>query len=202
MLTVRSPGIAGRLFPWFVDRLLDWHFHTIKLDSPDLVPQGPLMVLANHIGWWDAFLVHRLNRDVLHRRYHVMMLEAELEKRKFFRRVGAFSWRKNDRNDALAGVSYAADLLGDPGSMLLVFPQGEIRSQYTPGAEFGSAPRWILRAAGPEVRVVFVSLLVDYGSNAKPTATVRWAFDDGTLSGISLRFNAFLAASVKRQVAP
>ena len=203
MHTARSPGLAGRLFLWFADRLLDGHFQQLILEEGQ-VPPGPLLVLANHSGWWDPFLVHALNRRRWGRRFHVMMLETELSQRKFFRRVGAFSWNRGDRTDAIRGVAYAAGLLTDPANLVLIFPQGEIRSQHQPTQGFGSAPRWILAQAGVVVNTIFVSLLWDYGSRARPTATVRWTVDKPEIGAGTLgdRFNAFLTAARDRHVAP
>lgn len=201
MLTALSPGLVGRVFRWYVDRILNHHFERILVEPQGPVPQGPLLVLANHIGWWDAFLIHRLNRDLLRRRYHALMLEPELAKRPFFRSVGAFSWRRGDRSEARRGVQYAAGLLAEPSNLVLIFPQGEIRSQYTDRVEFGSAARWIAQKAGPAVKIIFVSMLLDYASWSRPTATLRWAVDTGEGGRLADRFNAFLEAAKQRQMA-
>ena len=202
MLTALSPGWSGRAFRWFVDRILNRHFERILIEPQGPIPCGPLLVLANHVGWWDAFLVHRINQVLFRHRYHVLMLEPELSKQPFFRRMGAFSWHRGDRAEALKGVGYAAGLLTDPSNLVLIFPQGEIRSQYLDRVRFGSAARWIARRAGPAVKIVFVSMLLDYALWSRPTATLRWAVDTGE-GGCRLadRFNSFLASAKERQVA-
>lgn len=194
MLTALPPGVLGRLFPWVTDQAMSRHFAEVRFLPEGAVPAGPLLVLANHSGWWDPFLVHRLNRRVFRRRFHVMMLEPELRKRSFFRRVGAFSWNRGDRAESREGLAYTAGLLRNPEHMVLIFPQGEIRSQHLSPVQVGSAPRWAARGAGPDLVTIFVSLLLDYGSLPRPSACVRWQVDpEGAASGdLGARFNAFL----------
>ena len=202
MLTALAPDWIGGLFRRYVDWILDRHFQQILVEPQGPLPAGPLLVLANHIGWWDAFLVHRLNRVLFRRRFHVLMLEDDLVTRPFFRRLGAFSWRRGERSEAKKGLDYAAGLLTDASNLVLVFPQGEIRSQYIDHAAFGSAARWIPHKAGPLVRVVFVSMLLDYGMWSRPTATLRWTLDTVEAGGsLGERFNAFQTAAKERQAA-
>ena len=58
-----------------------------------------------------------------------MMLEEQLRRHWYFNYTGGYSVKKHSRS-ALESIDYTAELLTDPGNVVLLFPQGEINSLY------------------------------------------------------------------------
>ncbi len=92
------------------------------------------MIKAKHnkafVLFFDVlFIAQRVNNLVFKRKMHVMMLEEELHKRSFLRKLGAFSIRKNSLS-ALHSLKYATKILSKPKNLLLLFPQGSFQSAH------------------------------------------------------------------------
>ena len=99
------------------------HGHLPVLDD-DL----PLVLLLNHISWWDGFLARAIQRGLRPEgSFHTVMLERELRKHPYFRLMGCAgvepgdpsSWRKSRQNLSLRRRQ-------DPRFCLAFFPQGAI----------------------------------------------------------------------------
>jgi len=129
MIEARHQSWADVLFRAYVLRLLRRHFRRVRLlgELPDLPPDLPLLITPNHSTWWDGFFVYFLNRTVLRRRLHLMMLEEQLTRYRFFSRVGAFGIRPGLPRSAMQSLAYSARVLADPAHALCVFPQGVLR---------------------------------------------------------------------------
>lgn len=165
-------GRAYRLF-WdsYIRYIIRQDFHAFEHSLPQ-VPRSDrsILVLANHISWWDGFWVYDLNRRLFGRQFHVMMLEEQLRRHRFLQTAGAFSVAKGSRG-ILESLRYATELLAFPQNLLLLFPQGAIASQHTPH----HALRWekgawrLLEAAHAHTQVLLCALHTDYGSQRKPT---------------------------------
>lgn len=164
--------------------------------------QLPLLIIGNHFSWWDGFFPYELNRKFFKRRFHIMMLEEQLIKISFFRRLGAFSINPYSRS-AMQSLNYATKLMQSRDNMLILFPQGQIQSQYTTDIAFRKGWFRILKNATNPVHVIFIANLTDYFSHRKPSLytymedypkTGGFVFDD--LAG---SYNDFYKKCVKRQ---
>ncbi len=138
----------------------------------DLDPgKEPVLLIANHFSWWDGFIAQRVNNLVFKRKMHVMMLEEELHKRPFLRKLGAFSIRKGSRG-ALESLHYASEILTRPQNLLLLFPQGRFESTHRYPVNFEKGWFRILEKAPANTRVVFMASLCDYFEYRKPALNV------------------------------
>ncbi len=88
-------------------------------------PLRPLLIYANHPGWWDPllafFVVRRTGRDG-----YMMGEERTLRTFRFFRWMGGFSVDRSNARDVAQSIRYAAERLTSPATALWIFPQGEI----------------------------------------------------------------------------
>ena len=57
----------------------------------------PVLLISNHISWWDGFWAMYINLKVLKRKFHFMMLEEQLRKYWFFNYTGGFSVNKKSK---------------------------------------------------------------------------------------------------------
>jgi hypothetical protein len=162
-------------------RLGRWFWETfaklaIKLRFRELIyiPEGKIktdqsiLLIGNHISWWDGFWPLEINRRHWRKKYHVMMLEEELRKRLFMRRGGAFSIRPGHRSVA-DSLNYTASLLESRNNLVLIYPQGKIHSIYEQEIRFLPGIERVFQQVKGDFRVVLFATLLDYGSFSRPT---------------------------------
>ncbi len=172
MIKAKHDSVIYPFFQWYIRRIIGWNFHQVELCGSFQPMDKGLLLIANHVSWWDGFWALFLNGTIFHRRFHVMMLEAQLRKYWYLRYCGGFSVQKNSRS-ILESIDYAAHLVQDPENLVLIFPQGEIGSQQQLDIHFERGAERILEKSGPNgVQVVFMVSLTDYFSHKKPVLTI------------------------------
>jgi len=165
-------NLSGRwFFNHYASFMIKRDFKQVVIENEFKNPKGPLIAIGNHSTWWDGFICLYLNNLYFKRNFYVMMLEEELEKRKFLRRAGAFSIKKGDRS-SVESLEYAASILRNNQNLLLLYPQGKIISQYDSEIIFEQGWFRILKILDKAVHSVFFVALTDYFSDRKPTLYV------------------------------
>lgn len=144
---------------------LNFHQVTIKADVIDR--KLPLLVISNHISWWDGFWVMYLNMKKFKRKFHFMMLEEQLNTYSFFRKTGGFSVKKGSRT-IIETIEHARELLRNSNNMVLIFPQGEIQSLHNKSFVFQKGIERILKENQGKIQIIFNANLPDYLSEKKP----------------------------------
>lgn len=129
-----------------------------------------LLVIANHISWWDGFWIMYLNKKIFNRKFHVMMLEEQLKKYWLLNHTGGFSVNKKSRS-IIETLQYIVELLEDKNNLVLIFPQGEIKSIYDNNIRFEKGLDWIIKKA-ENIQVIQVANFIDYFSKPKPSLYV------------------------------
>jgi len=206
MITANHQPVINRFFRHYVDLLMKRHFHKIQVTG-DIPDEGrSIMLIGNHFSWWDGFFAFWLNNHLLHKRFHVMMLEKQLAKRRFFRGIGAFSVQPSSRS-MVESLDYAARLLESCESMLVIYPQGRIETSYIQRIRFGKgAVRILEKVRGIHPEILFYVALTDYFSNPKPTLNIYlqpYAIQtDNALQNMEDRYNAFYQSCITLQKEP
>lgn len=162
-----------------------------------------VLVLANHISWWDGFWIIYLNLKRLHRKFHFMILEQQLRKHWYFQYTGGYSVCKNSRS-IIESLDYSNEILMDDRNMLFMFPQGEIHSSYDEVFKFGAGARRIVSRCEDEVNVVFVANMYDYFSDSKPNLyTYIKSFKTKELkdADLEMSYNSFYTDCLREQKA-
>ena len=189
---------------WFFDlyfRLrMFFQFRGIEIDGEVPDTGKSVLLLQNHFSWWDGYWSFYLSKRVFKRRFHVMMLEAQLRQRMFINRCGAFSVRKDSR-ELMHSLHYAVDLLDDPGNLLCLYPQGQIQSQYQTYLKFEGGASWILRKSEAMPQVCFCVCLTDYFSRPKPVVRFYLKPYEGAVTNEALEtaYNEFRNQCIKKQ---
>lgn len=162
-------------------------FHVLG-QSPVTDPQLPVLLVPNHSTWWDGFFVYELNRLLLQRRFHVMMLESQLVRYPFFSRVGAFGIEPGSRREVATSLDYAATVLGDPGNLLCMFPQGELRPNGVRPLGFQRGLELILKRLSAPVTMIPVGMRAELLAGQKPDVFFSFGrsqvVDSSTFPGI------------------
>ena len=174
MITARHHSLYARVFDWIRKGLLNRHFRSIHIESKLKEQDGPVLLNANHFSWWDGFIVRYAVPKTLKKKVFVMMLEEELSKRPFLRKVGAFSIKRNSRS-AAESIQYARQILENPNHLLLIFPQGQFQSSHQYPLDFEEGWFRILQGAPENTRLVFLAALTDYFANRRPGLYIHMA---------------------------
>jgi 1-acyl-sn-glycerol-3-phosphate acyltransferase len=132
--------------------------------------RAPLLLVANHVGWWDSFLVVALD-EALATEGYALMDAANLRRLPLFARLGALPLDRSGTSRWRAGMDAAAARLDRPGRALWIFPQGEHRPSHLRPLGFRPGLRHLLRRL-PHARVVPVALQYAWGELPRPRAHV------------------------------
>jgi 1-acyl-sn-glycerol-3-phosphate acyltransferase len=168
-------------------------FHTVYVNGNFDDRSLPLLIISNHFSWWDGFWVVYLNYKIFHRIFNFMMLEEELKKRMFFTKTGGFSIKKGSKS-VIETIEYTAELLSDKKNLVLLFPQGEIKSMHTPEMKFEKGIEHIIKKIPDKIHLIFLVNLVDYFSSQKPGLYMyfrEYLGDDFTTETLQREFNKF-----------
>jgi 1-acyl-sn-glycerol-3-phosphate acyltransferase len=161
----------------------------------------PILLLGNHTSWWDGFWAEYVNLSYFKRKPYVMMLEEQLRSRLFLRGAGAFSINKQSRS-VVESIRYATEILGHRENILILYPQGEIRSSHEFPLRFDKGWFRILSRQTQPVQVVFLIALTDYFSSPKPSLSLYlydYPFHGQGLSDLEGDFNRALERSLQQQ---
>lgn len=152
-----------RFFDWAFRRHFSGSFCALRIArwGEPVMPAGrPLIVLANHPGWWDGVLTLLAARRLFpDRACFVPMDAAALEKYGFLRRLGAFGVERDSPRGGMRFLETARGLLADPCHLLWVNAPGrfaDVRERPVPLAP------GILRLPRFAPEAVILPLAVEY----------------------------------------
>lgn len=148
--------------------LLKRHFRNVTIEGSFSDTGKPVMLIGNHIGWWDGFWGMYLKLKVVKRKFHFMMQEDQLLRYRFFNYTGGFSIKRNSR-EVIESLQYAASLLNDPANMVLIYPQGKLQSLYCNSFHFEKGVEHILKGREGEVQLLMSVNMIDYLAHPKPS---------------------------------
>ena len=182
--------------------MIRWHFSRVSFVG-DFQDRGlPVLMIGNHFSWWDGFIANLINIRMLHRRFHVMMLEDQLAGREFLNKAGAYSIKKGGRS-AVESLRYTAELLQEDQNLVVLYPQGEFQSLYTRRIKFEKGIQVIASQVKKEYHFLFYVALADYYSDKKPFLNIylrevsrELALDAGELESA---YNRFLDECILQQ---
>ncbi len=203
MIKAKHHPVIYPLFKALTRYLLKRNFNSTHIEGEFADAGKPVLVIANHVSWWDGFWLIHLNLKILHRKFHFMMLEDQLKKHWYFRYTGGYSVKKRSRS-IVESINYTTELLQNSQNMVFMFPQGEINSLYNNSMQFEKGIQRIIEQSPEEVQVLFVANMVDYFSNPKPNLCMYiQSFPAKSLKGSSVEteYNNFYNKSLEIQKA-
>ncbi len=181
MIFPRRGRLAEAIFSIYLKRLYRSHFSAFRIleEYPAEARDGdPVLLLPNHSSWWDGFVLFLHNRLELKKNFSLMMLERELQKNKFFSRLGAFSIDPSHPRKILESLHFCVDVLksGDSHTGLILFPQGEILPNVSKHYRFRPGVSWILARLPRPVHVVSVQIRLLFTGNQYPEIALGYRF--------------------------
>jgi 1-acyl-sn-glycerol-3-phosphate acyltransferase len=202
ILKAKHNFIVYRFFKWYAGFIIKRHYSIVKIVGEFKDRELPILLISNHISWWDGFWASYINQNVLHRKFHVMMLAEQLRKYWFFNFTGVFSVNKNTKS-ILESLQYTSELLTNKENMVLIFPQGEIQSLHNQDLQFEKGVEHILKNKKGAVQIVFLVNLIDYFSNPKPGIYFHireYDHESYDIKSIQKSYTEFYAESVQKQM--
>jgi 1-acyl-sn-glycerol-3-phosphate acyltransferase len=160
-----------RAFEAFFRPWRDARVRTLVAGLPADLPRGvPLLLAANHVSWWDPFTLRELQRALRpDAPFHTVMLEAELARRPFFRRLGVVGLDPASPASLRGCIRQLRQLLKErPDGAVCFFPQGRIWPSFRRPLGFRGGIGLLARELGPLV-ILPVGLHVEPLNATRPT---------------------------------
>jgi len=178
------------------------NFHNVEFKCSADTASRPVLLIGNHFSWWDGFIAYRLNDICLRKKFHIMMLEEQLETRMFLNKAGAFSIKRGSRS-VVESLQYASALLHDDENMVVVFPQGTITSIHRRPVRFERGTERIIAGASDNLMILFYVALPDWFSEKKPGLKVRvieYSSKERSVTDLEDAYNMFLDECIASQI--
>lgn len=152
LIESRKNKVFEAIFSLYLNRLQKKHFHKIHLCGAEnfsgIDAAIPTIAYVNHSNWWDGFIAFYLAKEVLKVDSYLMMDIEQMQKYKFFRRLGVFSVDRNSPQNAMESIDYVAKLLKDSKRLLWIFPQGVLLPNDTRPLKFFTGVSSIVEKLG------------------------------------------------------
>ncbi len=200
MIPARHHPLIDRFFNWYLHKILKIDFQAIEVIGRWPNNLSSILVVGNHVSWWDGFWVYYLNKRFLKKRLYVMMLEEQLKPRMVLTRIGGFSINPGNRS-VIESIDYAADKLKQPGNLVVMYPQGRIASSAAGVLQFQKGLEKVVKKSDIQ-QICFYVALTDYFSQRKPTLTFYLGvhtLNDASTQGIEQAFRMFYEKAVEQQ---
>jgi 1-acyl-sn-glycerol-3-phosphate acyltransferase len=195
----------NKLYIWFFRsyfRMLErFYFRKITFMQDAAIPENQsVLLLQNHFSWWDGYWSYQLSRKIFKRKFHVMMLAEQLQKRLFLNKCGVFSIQKNNR-DLLESLNYTTELLRDRRNLVTIYPTGVMLTQHQQNLKFQQGIGRIVEGQTDHFAIVFAVFLVDYFGFATPELRVYLQQYSGerTVDTIENDYHLFYLSCVNKQ---
>jgi 1-acyl-sn-glycerol-3-phosphate acyltransferase len=155
---------------------ISFHELKIEIDSAKCSVRDdlPLILVSNHVSWWDGFFLSEIQRRLFPGRpLYTFMLESELNRFPLFRKMGVVGIR-HDQPSTLLRVFRTLNKKRRVQADFCVsfFPQGQLYPQDSGTRGFKRGIQTLIRSLHP-VQVVPVAIRIEPLRSPKPTAIIR-----------------------------
>jgi len=202
MYRSRKSPIIFQFFSWYIAYIIKKDFASYTYNRLQLREDEAILLLSNHSGWWDGFLMFQLNKVVFKKQFHVLVTDKVYHKQWYLKFLGAFA-AENRGKDVVDTLTYAGQLLDDPSNLLLVFPQGKLYTSYINTISFEKGVMQLINASRKKFQIVFSATLTDYFDKRRPAATSyldQWEAEEYvSLQLLKREFNKHYSQAIGQQ---
>lgn len=166
------------------------------------------ILMCNHFSFWDGAMAIYLCRKAFFKeggmkKLYIMSVKKQMEKNRILRYFGSFSIDPGKRS-ITESFDYAAEILQEPGNLLLFYPQGNLESAFIRHIKFDEGLYEIVSRLKGNTQLIWSSNLLEFYESVKPTIYVN-LLDCGTnhdfdFDTLKEKVNAFHLESIKKQV--
>lgn len=168
----RTARAAFRVFDALFHPFMRGCIHAVRIAGlpTTLGADQPLLLVANHVSWWDGFGLRAVQRALRPDAPLFTLMDADqLRAHPYFRLMGAVPIdRRDPRSVARAFATLRRRTRGTPGAVLQYFPQGRIWPAYRRPLGFQRGASVLVRRLAP-VTVLPVALHVEPLNHVRPT---------------------------------
>lgn len=202
MYLPRKNAFIYNLYSWYISYIINRNFCAFNNNKIAVNPNEAVLLLANRFSRWDGYMLFQLNKRVFKKKFHVLVTAGDYQKTGYLKYFGAFAPEAKGK-DLLETLTYAGQLLDDPQNLVLIFPQGKIRSMHVNQIAFEKGIMQVLNASQKKFQTVFAVTLVDYFSSRKPKAKTylaKWQAEEYvSLQLLKSEFNKHYDSAVLKQ---
>ncbi len=157
----------------FLTWLFRHRFNKLIITKATIYKSHSYLLMSNHFSFWDGFWACYLMINGIHERgnikgFYVMILEKQLQKNMFLRYLGCFSIAPG-KVSISESLDYAAQVLNTPGNVLLMYPQGNLESQYVRKIIVKEGIDEIINRVTGNCQLIWSSNFLEYFESFKPS---------------------------------
>ncbi len=134
------------------------------------------------------------------KKLYIMSLKKQMDKNKWLRNIGSFSIDpgKKSINESF---DYIAEVLAEPGNLLLFYPQGKLESMYTRYIKFDDGLYQIVTRINGNCQLIWNSTTMEFFESVRPTIEANM-LDCGTnndfdFESLTKKVNEFHVKSIE-----
>lgn len=162
-------GFISKCYAWYFGYLFKSNFSKFNFNKLSVKEDKAVLLLANRFSWWDGFMLFQINRRVFKKQFHVLVTDKDYQTINYLKYFGAFA-PVNKGKELIEALHYAGSLLDDPKNLVLIFPQGKIKSSHVQDISFEKGVVQVINASKKNFQLVFSVILTDYLNEQKPAA--------------------------------
>lgn len=169
MIKAEHKKWAYFFFDIYLHNIIKKDFNDFYLvgNIPELDNNKGLIITPNHFSWWDGFFIYYLMKKLSTRKIYIMMLEEQLKRYPFFKKLGAFSINQQNPKSIIESINYASSIVSD-SSYLVTYPQGEIEPYEKRPLTVKEGLKKIIEKVNIETDVLPVAFKIHHSNERKP----------------------------------
>jgi len=148
-------------------------FKKMHIDAADIKPGHSYILMCNHFsfsdGFWAFFIgYHTIWKNQPLGQLHIMSVKKQMLKNKFLQYLGSFSVEPG-KLSIRESFDYAAEVLEQPGNILLFFPQGNLETCHINHIHFEHGIAEIASRIKGNCQLLWSSNIIDFFESTKPS---------------------------------
>ncbi|RYF84583.1 MAG: glycerol acyltransferase [Chitinophagaceae bacterium] len=175
-MIIKSKPLSPFMFKFlafFLNWIIKRRFNKMIIDPVSLKPGHSYILLCNHFSFWDGFLAYYLCNKVLWKedgmkRLYIMSLKKQMEKNWWLNYIGSFSVEPR-KVSMIESFEYAAEMLSEPGNLLLFYPQANLETSHIRHIHFEHGLHEIVTRIEGNCQLIWSSNIIDYFESLKPS---------------------------------
>lgn len=167
---------AEIIFDVYLKRLLKKSFKDFRVINalPVIDKSKSLVITPNHFSWWDGFFIYWLNKKLLNKKLHILMLEEQLKRYWFFKKLGCYSIDLNDNRKMITSLKYTLELISNPENLIIIYPQGEINTYEQRPIVIKDGINYLSSKSSNDFQVLPVAFKIHYTNERFPIVLTRF----------------------------
>ena len=150
-----------------------FYFNKLIIRPVEIKSNHSYILSCNHFSFGDGFLGFYLAYQVLikqgkMKRLYIMSLKKQMEINWWLRYLGSFSVEPG-KLSVRESMAYAAEILDEPGNLLLFFPQGNLESCHIRTIEFQDGLAEIVPRIKGKCQLLWTSTIGEYFESIRPS---------------------------------